>query len=128
MARCESVSRATEVLKIYQDIAPQQYPVLIHSDMGAEGQRNLDAVKLRKSRIVVCVNMLGEGFDLPNLKIAAIHDAHKSLAVLLQFTGRFTRSSGNALGTRLLSQTLQTKSFQLLWNAFTKRTQIGMGF
>jgi len=35
--------------------------------------------------------MLGEGFDLPNLKIAAIHDGRKSLAASLQFIGRFTR-------------------------------------
>ncbi len=42
--------------------------------------------------------MLGEGFDLPQLKIAAVHDTHKSLAVLLQFTGRFTRTSGEHIG------------------------------
>jgi len=29
---------------------------------------------------VICVNMLGEGFDFPNLKIAAIHSPQKSLA------------------------------------------------
>ena len=43
------------------------------------------------ARIIVCVDMLGEGFDLPNLKVAALHDTHKSLAVTLQFIGRFTR-------------------------------------
>jgi hypothetical protein len=42
--------------------------------------------------------MLGEGFDLPELKVAAIHDLHKSLAILLQFTGRFTRSTGQNIG------------------------------
>jgi superfamily II DNA or RNA helicase len=36
--------------------------------------------------------MFGEGFDLPELKVAALHDVHKSLAVTLQFTGRFTRT------------------------------------
>lgn len=36
--------------------------------------------------------MLGEGFDLPELKIAAFHDIRKSLPVTLQFTGRFTRT------------------------------------
>jgi hypothetical protein len=47
----------------------------------------------------VCVDMFGEGFDLPELKIAAMHDVHKSLAITLQFTGRFSRSNpqiGNA--------------------------------
>ena len=28
---------------------------------------------------------------LPNLKVAALHDTHKSLAITLQFIGRFTR-------------------------------------
>lgn len=52
----------------------------------------------RSSRIVVCVNMFGEGFDLPALKVAAIHDPQKSLAVTLQFIGRFTRTGGDVLG------------------------------
>ncbi|MFJ9390430.1 hypothetical protein ACIRON_16510 [Nocardioides sp. NPDC101246] len=52
----------------------------------------------RDSRIVVCVNMLGEGFDLSALKIAAIHDPQKSLAVTLQFVGRFTRVGDESLG------------------------------
>ncbi|CCF85236.1 Type III restriction protein res subunit (fragment) [Nitrolancea hollandica Lb] len=42
--------------------------------------------------------MLGEGFDLPELKIAAIHDTHKSLGVTLQFVGRFARTNGSNLG------------------------------
>jgi superfamily II DNA or RNA helicase len=46
----------------------------------------------KESRIVVCVDMLGEGFDLPELKIAAFHDIRKSLAVTLQLAGRFTRA------------------------------------
>lgn len=39
--------------------------------------------------------MLGEGYDLPQLKIAAIHDDKQSLAVTLQFIGRFTRTKAN---------------------------------
>lgn len=42
--------------------------------------------------------MLGEGFDLPQLKIAAIHDPHKSINILLQFTGRFTRTTEKNIG------------------------------
>ena len=41
-------------------------------------------------RIIVCVDMLGEGFDLPSLKIAGLHDVHKSEAVTFQFVGRLT--------------------------------------
>jgi hypothetical protein len=42
--------------------------------------------------------MLGEGFDLPSLKVAAIHDPHKSLGVTLQFVGRFARVAGSTIG------------------------------
>ena len=45
-----------------------------------------------KSLIAVCVDMLGEGFDLPELKIAAFHDIRKILAVTLQLAGRFMRA------------------------------------
>ncbi len=43
--------------------------------------------------------MLGEGFDLPELKISAFHDVRKSLPITLQFAGRFTRTNrDNNLG------------------------------
>lgn len=97
MARCENIDRAKIIYEIYNNIAPEFNPVLVHSET-ADPAHALDELKSFNSRIVVCVNMLGEGFDLPQLKIAAVHDAHKSLAVLLQFTGRFTRSSGANIG------------------------------
>lgn len=97
MARCESIGRARTIHAIYNRIAPDLNPVLIHSEAD-EADTSIELIKSRRSRIAVCVNMLGEGFDLPQLKIAAVHDTHKSLAVLLQFTGRFTRSSGEAIG------------------------------
>lgn len=43
---------------------------------------------------IICVNMLGEGFNFPQLKIAAIHSPHRSLSVTLQFVGRFARTVG----------------------------------
>lgn len=97
MARCDNITRAEGILEIYKRLAPELNPVIIHSDSD-DANVNLESIKSRKSKIVVCVNMLGEGFDLPQLKIAAVHDTHKSLAVLLQFTGRFTRSTGLNIG------------------------------
>jgi hypothetical protein len=71
-------------------------PVLVYSGPGRTEQNKQAMKKLYDrgptgSRIVVCVDMLGEGVDLPNLKIAALHDTHKSLAITLQFIGRITR-------------------------------------
>lgn len=47
---------------------------------------------------IICVDMLGEGFDFPNLKIAAIHEPHKSLSSTLQFIGRFARTNAENIG------------------------------
>ncbi len=47
---------------------------------------------------IICVDMLGEGFDFPNLKIAAVHEPHKSLASTLQFIGRFARTNAENIG------------------------------
>lgn len=57
--------------------------------------------KLKNSEIdgIICVDMLGEGFNFPNLKIAAIHVAHRSLANTLQFIGRFARTNATNIGT-----------------------------
>lgn len=99
MARTATIDRARQVVQLYETMAPELQPLFIHSDMKEPQQRSaLQAIRNRTSRVIVCVNMLGEGFDLPQLKIAAIHDVHKSLAITLQFTGRFTRSSGDRLG------------------------------
>lgn len=93
MARTSSIARAEKVHEIYQQVAAAYAPLLVHSKMSVgESREVLRKLREGESRIVVCVNMLGEGFDLPELKIAALHDAHKSLAVTLQFIGRFTRA------------------------------------
>lgn len=99
MARVRSIPKAESVLELYSDLAPDLGPIRIDSKLAARKQREA-RTKLdeRSSRIVVCVDMLGEGFDLPSLKIAAVHDPHKSLAVTLQFIGRFTRVGGDELG------------------------------
>lgn len=96
LARSKSIARAEEVVSVYREIAGDLNPVLIHSRMGVLEQKQLlSRLEMRTSRILVCVDMFGEGFDFPQLKIAAVHDKHKSLPVLLQFVGRFTRHEIN---------------------------------
>ncbi len=92
MARVNSIPRAKEVLTAYE--AFEKYkPIVIHSKLpAAEKAEKLRALTGKESRIAICVNMLGEGFDLPELKIAAIHDGHQSWPVFLQFIGRFIRN------------------------------------
>lgn len=99
MARVSSRQRANMVAGLYSAIAPDLNPVIMYSGMArAEALLSKTELMSGRSRIVICVNMLGEGFDFPSLKIAAVHDPHKSLPVTLQFIGRFTRSGDEDIG------------------------------
>lgn len=91
MARCENQVRSEEIYKIYEKHKDLE-PVLIHSNVKNK-KRVKENISNKKHKIIVCVDMLGEGFDLPELKVAAFHDIRKSLPITLQFAGRFTRTS-----------------------------------
>ena len=98
MARTNSKEHAELLVDVYRRLASHLNPVCVHSDVPASDQRDrLADLFAGRSRVVCCVNMLGEGFDLPRLKIAALHKVHKSLAITIQFTGRFTRK-GTGVG------------------------------
>lgn len=135
LARVKSISSAAGILAIYQEIASDLSPILVHSGVSsAERARRLKQLSERKSRIVVCVDMFGEGFDLPELKVAAIHEIHKSLPVTLQFIGRFTRSAakvGDAAVVINIADTSVDSELQGLytqdadWNTLLRRSSEG---
>jgi superfamily II DNA or RNA helicase len=54
---------------------------------------------------VVCVDMFGEGYDFPKLKIAALHAPHRSLVPTIQFIGRFARIDPSTGGATLIAPT-----------------------
>lgn len=94
MARCQTIDRAKVLHRLYSEKFPEFMPVIVHSrQSGSDRRAALAALRRFESRIIVCVDMLGEGFDLPELKIAGLHDPHKSIAVTVQFVGRFTRQA-----------------------------------
>ena len=94
MARVNSIKRAETVQGIYAESYAEYNPLLIHSNLS---QRAITEIKAKiangKCKVIVCVDMFGEGFDMPKLKIAAFHDIKKSLPTTLQLVGRFTRTS-----------------------------------
>jgi superfamily II DNA or RNA helicase len=109
MVRTDSKARANQLRDVYTQHTQLRLQV-IHSDhtvafVGKTIER------LRKGAVqnaaqtdndgldgVICVSMMGEGFDFPHLKIAAVHTPHRSLAVTIQFIGRFARTSGADIG------------------------------
>lgn len=94
LVRANTVSRAKELFtNVYKEFYNHYNPKLILGEMPSREKNDcMDSLKNGDSRIVVCVDMFGEGIDIPNLKIAAIHDKYKSLPITLQFIGRFARS------------------------------------
>ncbi|MCK9477677.1 MAG: DEAD/DEAH box helicase family protein [Candidatus Muirbacterium halophilum] len=91
MVRTDERSHAEILLKDYQEWFPNERIILIHS--GTKSKKTIiDNIKNGEYDIIIAVDMLKEGFDYPDFKIAAVHGMHKSLAVLLQFIGRFTRT------------------------------------
>ncbi len=98
MVRTDSKKRANDLKRIYQDNTHLNLQV-IHSGYSYRHIKKAIAL-LRSNKLdgIICVSMLGEGFDFPQLKIAAIHIPHKSLEITLQFIGRFARVSGDKIG------------------------------
>ncbi|WP_426582725.1 DEAD/DEAH box helicase [Mucilaginibacter sp. R-33] len=96
MVRVNKIIRAEYILQFYEK-HPEFNPIIVHSQIKPSSKLKelVQEVIDKKHRIIICVDMLGEGFDLPELKIAAFHDTKKSLAITLQLAGRFTRVKAN---------------------------------
>ncbi|WP_144083853.1 DEAD/DEAH box helicase [Brevibacillus panacihumi] len=130
MARVNNIKRTEEIFPFYSKYAEFQ-PVIIHSRIKpSEKTQIIDKIKRKESRIIICVDMLGEGFDLPELKIAALHDIHKSLGITLQFTGRFTRTKtsigeatliANIANQEVNDQLINLYSEDAEWNVLLKK-------
>ncbi|MCC6836673.1 MAG: DEAD/DEAH box helicase family protein [Cytophagales bacterium] len=99
LIRTEKLEHAKQLLKVYQENTKLNIRKIDSSQTYSYILKTIKALKDKKLDGIICVNMLGEGFDFPNLKIAAIHAHHKSLAVTLQFIGRFTRTNAPNIGT-----------------------------
>ena len=110
MVRCKTIARAEVLHKRYTAEYSEYNPVLVNSSQtGVERRENLGKLRRFESRIIVCVDMLGEGFDLPELKIAGVHDVFASVAVALQFVGRFARARSDLGVATLIANTDQDR-------------------
>lgn len=91
LVRAESKSRVADLVSLYDktgiDVAP------LTSDLSDRRRAQLiEGLKNGRIRAVAVVGMLGEGFDLPSLRLVAYHDKHKSVASTVQLIGRLVRS------------------------------------
>lgn len=93
LARAATKARAEEIFAMYQSMAPDAEPRLLHDGIGQRRKAEvLRTLSSGQCHLIVCVDMLGEGFDMPNLKIAAFHDNRRSLGPVIQLVGRLART------------------------------------
>lgn len=119
MVRTDSVKRAKELRKIYEENTKLRLD-FVHGQHSMKHVRTvIERLQGGESDGIICVNMFGEGFNLPNLKVAAIHAPHHTLAVTLQFVGRFARTNADKIGPATFLAEEQSGSRELgdLFNA-----------
>lgn len=68
LVRAKSKKRAEELFENVYSKYSEFNPILIIS--GRSNQSAMKELKSGRSKLVVCVDMFGEGIDIPNLKIA----------------------------------------------------------
>ena len=100
-ARAASIKSARRLVDLYT--AEGANVAAVDSQTSKRRQDQLEAALLEGQLDgIVCVDMFGEGYDFPKLKIAALHAPHRSLVPTLQFIGRFARTNDVATGDATL--------------------------
>lgn len=90
LVRAGSIARLNELHRIYEESGLDL--ALLHNSMGGARQRQvIDSLLAGELRAVGVVGMLGEGFDLPSLRLVAYHDKHRSVPATVQLIGRLAR-------------------------------------
>ena len=98
MVRTDKKNKARELEKLYKEVTNLKLKCVDSTLSTRTIKETINSLIKKELDGVICVDMLGEGFDFPNLKVAAIHEPHKSLASTLQFIGRFARTNTGKIG------------------------------
>lgn len=99
MVRTDTKEKAKGLEELYKAKTSLRLKRIDSSMSFGTVHRTIKSLRGKELDGIICVDMLGEGFDFPNLKIAAIHEPQKSLASTLQFIGRFARTNAENIGT-----------------------------
>lgn len=85
-----SIRHATQVAALYRERGLKVE--VLHSQLKAEERDRIEAtLRSGVTDVVVQVNILGEGYDLPTLSVAAVFRPYRSLSPYVQFVGRILR-------------------------------------
>lgn len=85
-----SIRHATHVAALYREHGLRVE--VLHSQLKDEERERIEAtLRSGVTDVVVQVNILGEGYDLPTLSVAAVFRPYRSLSPYVQFVGRILR-------------------------------------
>ena len=92
-----SIHHATQILSLYHEHGLKAE--ILHSKLGLEERMRVEAA-LRQglTDVIVQVQMLGEGYDLGTLSVAAVFRPYRSLSPFIQFVGRILRLANPVAG------------------------------
>ncbi|WP_296258872.1 MULTISPECIES: DEAD/DEAH box helicase [unclassified Pseudomonas] len=102
-------------IKAAQDLVPlyRALGIAVEAISSQLTKRQQDAVEAKlisgELNAIVCVDMFGEGYDFPKLKVAALHAPHKSLVPTIQFIGRFARIDASTGQPTLIAPTFRIR-------------------
>jgi superfamily II DNA or RNA helicase len=100
--RAASIKAARALVPLYQSLG-----IAVEAVDSRLSKRTQDDCEQRLVRGelqgIVCVDMFGEGYDFPKLKVAALHAPHRSLVPTIQFIGRFARSDATTGDATLIA-------------------------
>lgn len=85
-----SIRHATQIAALYKEHG-LKVEVLHSRLLGEERERIEASLRSGLTDVVVQVNILGEGYDLPTLSVAAVFRPYRSLSPYVQFVGRILR-------------------------------------
>jgi superfamily II DNA or RNA helicase len=85
-----SIRHATQVAALYKEQGLRVE--VLHSQLAEEERDRIEAsLRSGLTDVVVQVNILGEGYDLPTLSVAAVFRPYRTLSPYVQFVGRILR-------------------------------------
>lgn len=106
--RAGTIKAAQDLVPLYQGLG-----IAVEAISSKLTKRQQEAIEERlitgALEAIVCVDMFGEGYDFPKLKVAALHAPHQSLVPTIQFIGRFARVDETTGPPTLIAPTFRIK-------------------
>jgi superfamily II DNA or RNA helicase len=97
LIRAEGVTKSGELLQLYHDAGLKVEEVNYKQTL-QQNKTALDGLRTGHLDAVVCIDQIGEGLDIPNLKVAVLHKPRQSFPATIQFIGRICREASEDTG------------------------------